>query len=175
MSTLSYVEKTDKMPMKTHRQTSTKSTKKDIIELIHQQQQQIKHQESHEIYRGGFKIVRDKKNNENNKNRSNTHTSKGDIFRRARKKHETTLKPIPENLMYGNQEEQKSKQTKSHNSANQLIKHRTKTSQSRPPDMTRASAERQRKAAEERERKERENARKAEKKLKKKNSRYDTK
>ena len=43
MSTLSYVEKINNMPITMHQQTSTKSTKRHNNELVNYKQQQIKH------------------------------------------------------------------------------------------------------------------------------------
>ena len=100
MSTLSYVEKINNMPIKTHQQTPTKSTKRHNNELVNYKQQQIKQQQKCHAHRDKARISQQRKNNENNKNRTNAYTLKDDIFRRARKKLDTKLHTIPENLTY---------------------------------------------------------------------------
>ena len=111
MFTLSYVEKINNMPITKHRQTSTKSTKRHNDELVKYKQQQIKHQKTCHSHRTKAQVSQQIRNSENNKNRTNTYILNDDIFRRARKKPDTTLHTIPENLAYEYKENNKSNQT----------------------------------------------------------------
>ena len=112
-------------------------------------------------------MIRGKRNEKENRNsQHHDHRQSADSFWHARKKRLTILQPILENSTVEDQHHQ-CKKPNTHNSRNRKSLGEPKIRRPNFPNMTRASAERQRKQAEEREQKQRENKRKQDKQRRK--------